>query len=335
MKDFYQDFGHNFIKLFQDKEVPSFVKEAEMLDEETRDTLPSSSFACVDSRSLPINDAANTYVSAAYYYGANSKNASVEERILKAAQLFNIDKEVTELSEGIVNEKTASEEDVSGWEISLETESGTKSFSGKSDASLSKFADFYVNELFNKLTFQEKINCAQKIAEELANKGLNIPERILQVSGKCLPNVEKIAEQIKARAVRVFENDKKAQLCRMADDLLSCKDKNLDGMHKIAEILDTIDRQNSLVRFYNKSILDPFASVFNTLPDEAEKLATVISIGDKDYSFEELSEIPKEVLKIALSEESCQKIGLNGEEYNPTKLAELSSEERDLLASYL
>lgn len=334
MKDFYQDFGHNFIKLFQDKEVPSFVKEAEMLDEETRDVLPSSSFACVDSRSLPINDAANTYVSAAYYYGANSKNASVEERILKAAQLFDIEKEVQELSQEIVNEKTASEE-LTGWEISLETEYGTKNFSGKSDASLVKFAEFYVNELFNKLSFHEKVDCAQKIAEELSEKDLNIPERILQVSGRCLPNVEKLAEQIKARAIRVFENDKKAQLCRMADELLDCKDRNLDGMHKIAEILDTIDKQNQLTRFYNKSILDPFASVFNTLPGDAEKLATVIAIGDKDYSFEELSEIPQEVLKIALSEESCEKVGLNRGEYNPTKLAELSSEERDVLASYL
>lgn len=335
MKDFYQDFGHNFIKLFQDKEVPSFVKEAEMLDEETRDVLPSSSFACVDSRSLPINDAANTYVSAAYYYGANSKNASVEERILKAAQLFEIEKEVQDLSQDLVSEKTADEEEVTGWEISLDTGSGTKSFSGKGNASLLKFAEFYTNELFDKLNFQEKVNCAQKIAQELADKGLNIPERILQVSGKCLPNVEKLAEQLKARAIRVFEHEKKAQLCRMADDLLGCRDKNLEGMHKIAEILDTIDKQNQLVRFYNKSILDPFASVFNTLPGDAEKLATVIAIGDKDYSFEELSEIPQEVLKIALSEESLEKIGLNNGEYNPTKLAELSSEERDVLASYL
>lgn len=333
MKDFYQDFGHNFIKLFKDKEVPSFVKEAEMLEPETLDSLPASAFACVETKSLPINDVANTYVSAAYYYGANSKNASVEERILKAAELFEILDEVKNLSELANTEKQAKEEE--GWEISINTESGTKSFSGKTPTSLKKFAEFYVSDLFGKLNFNEKVECAQKIAEVFSQNSLEVPERILQVSGQYLPNVEKLAQQIKARAVRVFEDDKKAQLCQMANDLLSSEEKNLKGMHKIAEILDVIDRQNYLTRFYGKSILDPFESVFNTPREEALKLATVVSIGEKDYSFEELQDISADVLKLALSSASCEKIGLSNNTYNPSKLAELDSDERDLLASYL
>lgn len=333
MKDFYQDFGHNFIKLFKDKEVPSFVKEAEMLEPETLDSLPSSAFACVETKSLPINDAANTYVSAAYYYGANSKNASVEERILKAAELFEILDDVKNLSELANDEKQGEEGE--GWEISINTENGTKSFSGKNPTSLKKFAEFYVSDLFNKLNFKEKVECAQKIAEVFSQNSLEVPERILQVSGQYLPNVEKLAEQVRARAVRVFEDDKKAQLCQMANDLLHSEEKNLKGMHKIAEILDTIDKQNYLTRFYGKSILDPFESVFNTPKEEAVKLATVVSIGDKDYSFEELQDIPTDVLKLALSSASCEKIGLSDNTYNPSKLAELDSDERDLLASYL
>lgn len=335
MKDFYQDFGHNFIKLFNDKEVPSFVKEGEMLEQEVIESLPSSSFACVDSRKLPINDAANTFVSAAYYYGANEKNASVEERILKAAQLFEISEEVEKVAKSLGSRKDATELQDHNWEISIETSNGTKSFSGNSVESLKKFANFYVNDLFNKLSFDEKITCAEKIAFEFASQNLEVPERVLQVSGKFLPNVEKLAEQIKARAVRIFENEKKVELCKMAEDLLSCKDKTLDGMHKIAEILDKVDKQNHLTRFYGKSILDPFASVFNTPVEEASKLATVVSIGNKDYSFEELSEIPSEVLKLAFSDDVCERLGLSDNSYNPTKLAELSSEERDLLASYL
>lgn len=335
MKDFYQDFGHNFIKLFNNKEVPSFVKEGEMLEQEVIETLPSSSFACVDSRSLPINDAANTFVSAAYYYGANEKNASVEERILKAAQLFEISEDVQKVAQELSNKKEAAVSTSEAWEISLETSKGIKTFSGNNSESLKKFAQFYTEELFNKLSFGEKIDCAEKIAGQMTERNLEVPERVLQVSGKFLPNVEKLAEQIKARAVRIFDHEKKSELCKMADELLDCKDKTLDGMHKIAEILDTIDQQNQLNRFYNKSILDPFASVFNTHPEEASKLATVISIGEKDYSFEELTEISTDILKTAFSSEVCEKLGLSDNSYNPTKLAELSTEERDLLASYL
>ena len=81
--------------------------------------------------------------------------------------------------------------------------------------------------------------------------------------------------------------------------------------------------------------MDPFESVFNTPKEEALKLATVVSIGDKDYSFEELQDISADLLKLALSPASCEKIGLSDNTYNPSKLAELDSDERDLLASYL
>ena len=94
MKDFYSDYGYNFIKILKDKEVPSFVKEADILDQEEMDKLPDTAFASVDHRKLPITDPANVYVSAAYYFNANEKNAEVEDRILKAAELFEISEEI-------------------------------------------------------------------------------------------------------------------------------------------------------------------------------------------------------------------------------------------------
>lgn len=337
MKDFYTDFGYNFIRMFKDKEVPSFVKEAESLDPESVAALPSSAFADSDSRTLPITDAANVFVSAAYYYGANDKNASVEERILKAAELFEIADQVKELSASLSGgDKIASETPGNPWKIDVETSIGAGKASGDGPESLAKFAGEFCDRLFDLFTFEQKVECAQKIASETKRLGGTVPDRILEVAGINVPDTEKLARQIKARAVRIPGDDGlKTDLCKMADDLESAEGKTLEGMFKVAKALSEIDRQYGMVRFYGTSMADPFASVFNTKREVAVKLASVVAIGDKNYSSEELAEIPTGVLKVALSEPSQKLIGLGTESYDPCKIASLDESERSVLASYL
>jgi len=337
MKDFYTDFGHNFIKIFQNREVPSFAKEAETLDSEYLQSLPDSAFADSDSRSLPLTDAGNVYVSAAYYYGANEKSASVEERIVKAAQLFNISKEVEELAADLSEENSKTAAVVyQDWAITVTgVDNITRVFDGCSGESLKKFAKYFVNDLFGTFDFSQKVSCAKQIADKMASYDIEIPERILQVAGLNIPNTEKVAQEIKARAVRIHDNSEKVALCKIADDLIESDDKDINGMFKVAQLLEIFDKKHSLARHYGKSIQDPFASVFNTPRAEAEKLASVVDLGGDSYSYEELSEIPQGVLKLALSEESAKLVGVGTDEYNPSKLASLSEDERTRLSSYL
>ena len=337
MKDFYKDFGYNFIRIFKDKEVPNFMKEAEALELDNLDSLPSSAFADVDSRSLPITDPANVYVSAAYYYGANDKNASVEARILKAAALFEIEEEVKELSESLSkNEKTASEMDGRPtWSVTIETAKGTQSASGTGIESLNKFAEVFAEDLFDLLSFDKKVECAKKIAAEADRLGGNTTDRVLEVSGRNVPDTQKLAQQVRARGVRISDDSLKSDLCKLANDLESSTGKDIAGMFKVAEILSKIDTKYSLNRFYGKSIQDPFASVFNTKREEAVKLAGIVEIGDKDYSSEELAEISQDVLKLALSADAQKAIGLGTDDFDPSKIATLDAQEKSVLASYL
>lgn len=338
MKDFYKDFGYNFIKMFKDKEVPNFVKEAESLEPDSMDSLPDSAFADVGGRTLPITDAANVYVSAAYYYGANDKNASVEERIQKAAALFDIVAEVKDLADYLAKgeEKTASEDETPGqWHVTVESCKGTHAASGSGFENLVKFAGIFAEDLFGLMSFAQKVEGAQKIANEMEKLGGDIPSRILEVAGRNIPDTEKLAQQIKARAVRVSDDDLKVELCKLADDLFYSGDKTMDGMFKVAEILSKIDAQHSLARFYGKSIQDPFASVFNTPHEAAVKLASIVELGDKCYSTEELGEISLDVLKVALSDEAQRAIGLGTGSFDPAKIASLDDSEKAILASYL
>ena len=336
MKDFYSDYGYNFIKILKDKEVPSFVKEADMLDQEEIDKLPDTAFASVDDRKLPITDPANVYVSAAYYFNANEKNAEVEGRIVKAAELFEISDEIKNILPD-TNTKIAAEDNQkeSRWEISATYKNGDiKKFAGDL-SSIEKFQDDFVSKIFSLCTFESKMDCAEKIAQELEKSGKEISNRILEVSGRNIPDLQKVANQVKARAVRLSEDSQKVSLCKMADELLESSDKNIDGMKKLAKILESIDEQNSLTRFYNKSILDPFASVFNTDINEAKKNASVIDLNGSQFSAEELNEVHQDIFKLALSKESLDLIGFGTDSFDVSKIANISEDDKVNLALYL
>ena len=169
----------------------------------------------------------------------------------------------------------------------------------------------------------------------MASYSIEVPERILQIAGINIPNTEKMAQQIKARAVRLSDDKDKVALCKIADDIEASSDKDINGMFKVAQLLEIVDKKHSLSRFYGKSIQDPFASVFNTPVSEAKKLASVVALGGDSYSYEELASISEGVLKLALSEESAKLIGVGTSDYNPSKLASLSEDERARLGSYL
>jgi len=336
MKDFYSDYGYNFIKILKDKEVPSFVKEADILDQEEMDKLPDTAFASVGDRKLPITDPANVYVSAAYYFNANEKNAEVEDRIVKAAELFEISDEIKNILPD-TNTKIAAEDNQkeSRWEISATYKNGDiKKFAGDL-SSIEKFQDEFVSKIFNFCTFESKMDCAEKIAQELEKSGKDIPNRILEVSGRNIPDMEKVAQQVKARAIRLSDDSQKVSLCKIANELFDSSDKNIEGMKKLAKILESIDEQNSLDRFYNKSILDPFASVFNTSIDEAKKVASVIDLNGSDFSVEELNEVHQDIFKLALSKESLDLIGFGTDSFDVSKIANISEDDKVNLALYL
>jgi hypothetical protein len=334
MKDFYYDYGYNFIKLYKDKEVPNFIKEASSLEHDELNSLPDSAFASESTRTLPISDPANVFMSAVYYYGANPPNEAVESRIIKAAKFFDILEDVESIKSDLSSNKKSANFDGT-WEIFVKTSNGTVSkFSGTKN-SIEKFANEFIEKIESKCDFNGKVSAAEKIASTLEKYNILVPERIAQLSARNISNTEKLAEQIKARAIRISDDSKKAELCKLADALQESSDKNIDGMKKIAEVLEKVDSQNNLKKYYNKFFLDPFASVFNTSVDEAKKMAKIIEIGNSSYDSYDIQKIDIDILKKSLSKEAQEIIGLNTESPDLSKLNEISEADKVILASYL
>jgi len=94
--DFYKGNFTALTKLASSGTQPDFLKEASVTEDDVKD-LRAVAFADPATRKLPIHKKASTYLSAAYYYGHSEPDAIIEDRILKAAAFFGIEKEVSDI----------------------------------------------------------------------------------------------------------------------------------------------------------------------------------------------------------------------------------------------
>jgi len=335
MKDYYSDYGHNFVKIFKNQELPDFVKEAEMVSEEVLTGMPDESFANKVARKLPISSAADTYISTAYQLFCNDKDENIEECLKKAANFWGITDEVEKLK-GLIFEmdKTASAEpEDPSWSVSHKAKSDSGSVSinaaGTSKEDLygaySKFA-----ERANIFAFSDRVTIAKQFADEFDKMGMDIPFDLGAMSERHFPDANKVAQQIKSRAIRIDDFDKKVQLIKIANNLLESEDRDIEGYSKLAEMIDGVDRENNLDRFYGNPLQNPHESVFNTPREEAISSVQTLKLATGEYSIEELECIDRDILKLALTEEDY-KIVSN----DISKIVNISKESKTGLEAYM
>lgn len=89
------EIGHRY-------DVPAYVGESTPLEKEAAQSLPPELFADQATRQFPINDKANTWLSAAFFNENQEKIASpfrgtVKDMIVKAASIYNIDQDVADV----------------------------------------------------------------------------------------------------------------------------------------------------------------------------------------------------------------------------------------------
>jgi len=332
MKDYYSDYGHNFVKIFKNFELPDFVKEAEMIPEETLASMPDEAFANKVARRLPISSAADTYISTAYHLSCNDKDENVDQSLNKAASFWGITEEVEKLKVSLGSlEKSASEEEVlPSWSVDFTSSDNISvKTAGSSTNELAEACMAFIKMGFY-LPFEDRVSVAKLFAGEFDKMGMEIPFEIGAMAEINFPNAEEVAQQLKSRAIRIFDNEKKAQLIKIADDLLNSSDRELEHYHEVAKIMDTLDKDNDLERFYGNPLKNAHEAVFNTPVKVAMGAIQTLKLPNGEYSIEDLKGIHQDVFKLALSEEDYKKVA---EDFS--KIATISEESKASLAEYL
>jgi uncharacterized protein len=333
MKDYYSDYGHNFIKIFSKVEMPDFLKEAEILTEDKIASLNDIAFADPIKRKFPICTAADTYVSAAYaeYSGADSLTKS---EIYKAAKAFGIDEEVESLKRELSSiEKVA--EAAEFWRVDFEKD-GVKLFAeGASSEDLHQAYENFSKKAYDLIpSYTDRKEVAVKFCEVFDKLGEEIPFSLGAMAERNFPNYVTVVGEIKSRALRLDDHSKKASLIKLADSIEQIEERDVDSFSKLAQVLEEIDKMENLKRFYGRGISNPSESVFNTVPESVFGDIQVIKLGSLEFSAQELKEVAFDMFKQALDEEDFMKVAQNNE-IDVFKLNEVSENSKKRLEQYL
>jgi len=329
MKDFYKDLGHNYIKIFKNREVPEFAKNAHTLDKGEIAELPDSAFAHPESRSLPLVDKGNVFVSAAYYYGANEKNASVEERIISACKMLGIESEVSDLAKDLSEQaKIASEELPEAPPLaSIQIKGNGYSVN---HGGAEEFAQFFLEKIAGTLNSPEKIKTFKAVRELVESDGGVVPEGLR----KRATDLEILADQVRARGVRVDDNKKALSLFKIANDIRESQGSTPEMLEKVAEILEATDKEFGLERFYGASLANPFLSVMNVDEEEDRNKNATIDLGERKITREQFEKINPRIFDAAFGHNLDKTAGENGG-WTFEKVVALDTKSKTVLASYL
>lgn len=297
--DYLDDVNHQqFYTLDKLYGIPEFVKNAQVDDTKTRDTLPSTVFADHVHRKFPCHTKVATWLAQAYFSLNNAaystKDAAIiQDRIDKSAAYWGI--------QGLVNgfkkawTKLASTEmpTVSDDDHALVVDYGGHKLRRMPmpNAISVKLAANYLYANRFKYPYIWRKTAARRIMRKMAHydslaaKGVKVAgaeagatrldkevQDYLQRAAGLGANVPiKIAEKLAERVIMLPEkhDDIRLKLAEVAKNVDSMDEITLDELEKVAELVDAVDRETGLCNYYHRSVEMPEQFCFDVLEKEA------------------------------------------------------------------
>lgn len=294
--------------------MPDYVKEGSFVDAQDASALPDSSFADVINRRFPLTDRANTWASAGYFaktaseYGYSKiESENVLARIKRAAALYGIDKDVSELMSKVAEQgrpavvKKASEDKANYCDPD---NMGYPVFD-KSGAEMAN--DFFTKHAY-KYGHERRMAIAKNIMRKCAEYGVSPTEQVRLSAGNGFPNREALAESMFFRAHELMDRGvyKMAEeLCKFAKEICICSDEDLDQNREgIFHALSGIDEMTGIDDLYGRKFNAPEELVFDITPDSVkEVIDDAVPMGRETFSAKALAGLPRSLFDMVLPKE--------------------------------
>lgn len=305
--DVTSDYSYRELNSFLDlNTIPNFVKEGQCMTKAAADELPDEAFADTYNRAFPINSAADLYVSSAFFmnkraelvklWGENYAKG-VEERITKAAQVFDITKDIESYNERLAQkqaadypERTLVSFDIAGTTYDL--------FPYKTAADMTTQADVFSRNI-NNYPFVWRSKIASEFIKQAAELGVaELPDIICKYGGMFYPDLREF-EATLARRMRKLSaaHQEKYQKCLTKAANVSSRE---DALQICAEAY-LIEKAAGV---YNKPALyrEMGDIVDRTMTLDVQKIAEafdVIKMDNDCYRVSDLQKISRDVYKEA------------------------------------
>ena len=238
---------------------------------EDRDTLPESAFAYPEEKRYPINSKEMAMLSSLYrnYFKPEDQGMQVppyvDENLEKAAYLYDF-----EVPKQILK-KTAAVIGYSKEDYLLPEE---KKFPVTNIKEASMVQDIIVNSS-NLMGYNHLAQACSRLITKMAEYKVDVKDInpiIYKYAGLTKSNKDILDASIEARS-HYSKNEYKESYDKLAT-LVQGMDYNRDNLVKIAATLEYVDAKAGLRNLYDKKILNPIDSVFNTNKLVREKSAS-------------------------------------------------------------
>lgn len=262
--------------------LPSFVKDAAVVTDEDVKTLPHTAFADA-GRKLPMHSKAATWCSA-----LTLRSGAVKEptntaalRLEKAAEYWGIGDECRTLAKNL--EKDAEQRPLTDSDFALVAEHNgekirryavTRAENIKLSAERLQSERHQYPLGWRKSAAQNLIKHAHEMSVQLANE-----HQLQQMAGFGMAKASEIVPQLKLRAKLTKDAGIRSRFEKLAAEVQSMGDLDLEVLTKMAEAIDLADRAAGLYAFYGRGIDTPETFCHaHTLKEVSEKRAGLISL---------------------------------------------------------
>jgi hypothetical protein len=288
--------------------VPDYVLDAPVDDFDIRDALPKEAFADQGRKAFPINTAARTFVSNAYFtqkraglqklYGTDYVKG-VEDNIKQAAEILGIEKDIESYNTGF-NEKQAADYsvkhvtsmDVEGQELEL--------FPYKTAEDLSLAATQFATNT-QSFPIEERYKIAEAFIKAAREIGLDeLPDLIGKYAGMFYSTPQIIRQELKFRSGRLKTAESKdlylGKLAKMAAEL-----EDNDDVRAIASVCWYTEKNEGLWDNPKTASLlgDPVDKFFQLDMSKVASELDVVEAGGRMYRMEDLQKVSADLYKQA------------------------------------
>jgi hypothetical protein len=310
--------------LLRGKEVPEYVKVAEVDDYDALAGLPKEAFADENRRVYPLNSPARTYVSNAYFISKKADIAKVygegyasqlENKIKEAAEIFNISEDLSNFNSEL--EKSASQDypETHLGNFELEGIGALNLYPVKTAHDLTESANHFVANI-NNYPFDWRTKIAGNIVNAAKDLQVDeIPDMVLKYAGYFYPDFAGLKTEVWRRSTKLKEASHKEIYDKLAEDI-----ENIGSAEEVMKLAETLSNIENMEGLYDnvkvaQVLRDPVDMLFTkSIEKVAEDLNFVEAHGDK-YLIDDLQKVGKDKYEEAF--------GFDMDPTDSTKLAEV------------
>jgi len=250
------------------------------LDEEENEKRADVAFADRDNRKFPIDDPGQAALSRYYMEKQAGVSEDTQRNCATALAVFGIELE-------LVEKTAAAPDDDSDYLLP-----GIRRFRIKTAEDV-KLAAEAIQRNRRRMDTDSKAQASTNLIKKAVEFNVKLPSQILKFAGATACDTRKLRDWVEARTVRTTDpsiNLAYVKLAEEVDRLPLIVDDRVE-LIKVASTLSELDEAAGLRQYYDRTLLDPLSTVFNT-----EKVAVEsLELAGRPIPLEDLLAVPAEV----------------------------------------